>query len=366
MRGTVKWWFIYHEQKFWWLGSLAIVFLTYIGNQTKLSHRITYAKVRATRETDVFFVRGKNRDVCVWWLYMKDACDYHDETMTWKSCDCHNGHSGVPNHQPHDCLLKRPFRCRSKKTSLDMGKFYQYQTTTKHNKAQTVIDSWCMVMYILRTTDMNKSKHNTAYAYLMTYCISLSYWAQVMLICVKTGTSHHLNQCWLIVKWILRNKYQWHFNQNAKTSIEENTFEYGVCDMSPILLRGQFVKGICNSPSFQNSPSVFQNMVSKWLATLLPASQKQYLNILVNYHIFLLIEAEWRICVSKLSILGSDNGLSPGRRQAIIETNAGILLIWALGTHFSEILIEINTFSFKKMHLKMSGKWRPFVSASVC
>ena len=33
------------------------------------------------------------------------------------------------------------------------------------------------------------------------------------------------------------------------------------------------------------------------------------------------------ICVSKLTIIGSDNGLSPDRRQAIIWTNAGILLI---------------------------------------
>ena len=33
------------------------------------------------------------------------------------------------------------------------------------------------------------------------------------------------------------------------------------------------------------------------------------------------------ICVGKLTIIGSDNGLSPGRRQAIIWTNAGILLI---------------------------------------
>ena len=33
------------------------------------------------------------------------------------------------------------------------------------------------------------------------------------------------------------------------------------------------------------------------------------------------------ICVSKLTIIGSDNGLSPGRRQAIIWTYAGILLI---------------------------------------
>ena len=67
------------------------------------------------------------------------------------------------------------------------------------------------------------------------------------------------------------------------------------------------------------------------------------------------------ICVGKLTIIGSDNGLSPGQRQAIIWTDAGILLIGPLGTNFSEILIEILTFSFKKMHLKMSsGKWRPF------
>ena len=67
------------------------------------------------------------------------------------------------------------------------------------------------------------------------------------------------------------------------------------------------------------------------------------------------------ICVGKLIIIGSDNGLSPGRRQAIIWTNAGILLIGPLGTNFIEILIGIQTFSFKKMHLKMSSaKWRPF------
>ena len=67
------------------------------------------------------------------------------------------------------------------------------------------------------------------------------------------------------------------------------------------------------------------------------------------------------ICVGKLTIFGSDNGLSPGRHRAIIWTNAGILLIWSLGTNFNEILIGIQTFSFKKMHLKMaSAKWRPF------
>ena len=61
------------------------------------------------------------------------------------------------------------------------------------------------------------------------------------------------------------------------------------------------------------------------------------------------------ICVSKLTIIGSENGLSPGRRQAIIWTNTGILLIRTLGTNFSEILSEIRAFSFKKMHVKISS-----------
>ena len=65
------------------------------------------------------------------------------------------------------------------------------------------------------------------------------------------------------------------------------------------------------------------------------------------------------ICVSKLTIIGSDNGLSPGRRQAVIRTNAGILLIWPIGIHFSEISVEIHTFPFKQMCWKMSSaKWR--------
>ena len=67
------------------------------------------------------------------------------------------------------------------------------------------------------------------------------------------------------------------------------------------------------------------------------------------------------LCISILNFIGSDNGLEPVRWQAIIWTNDGILLIGPLGTNFSEILIEIHTFSFKKMHFKrLSGKWQPF------
>ena len=67
------------------------------------------------------------------------------------------------------------------------------------------------------------------------------------------------------------------------------------------------------------------------------------------------------ICIGKLAIIGSDNGLPPGRRQTINSTNAAILLITPLGTNFSEILIGIQTCSLKNMHFKMSSaKWCPF------
>ena len=65
--------------------------------------------------------------------------------------------------------------------------------------------------------------------------------------------------------------------------------------------------------------------------------------------------------VGILTIIGSDNGLSPDWRQAIIWIIDGILLIGPLGINFNEILIKILIFSFKKIHLKVpSTKWRPF------
>ena len=75
----------------------------------------------------------------------------------------------------------------------------------------------------------------------------------------------------------------------------------------------------------------------------------------------MMIRSLTHICVIRLTIIGSDNGLSPGQRQAIIWINAGILLIGPLGTNFKETLIDIYTFSLRKMHFRMSsGKWLPF------
>ena len=100
-------------------------------------------------------------------------------------------------------------------------------------------------------------------------------------------------------------------------------------------------------------------LAQEFCETLLPTDDDDYQNIGTSGL------THWgrvtHICVSKLTFIGSDNGLSPDRCQAIIWTNAGLLLIGPLGTNFSEILIEILTFSFQKMHLKVSSaKRRPF------
>ena len=67
------------------------------------------------------------------------------------------------------------------------------------------------------------------------------------------------------------------------------------------------------------------------------------------------------------AIIGSDNGLSPKRRQPIIWTNDGLLPIRPPGTYFNDILFKIQTFSFKKMHLKMlSAKMAAIFSRPQC
>ena len=126
--------------------------------------------------------------------------------------------------------------------------------------------------------------------------------------------SHYLNQWWFIVNKSHRNTIQWNLNKNTTTFIQENL-----------------------------------NISS--------ANCKPYCS---GFHVLTHCGRMTHICISTLTRHYSDNGLLPGRRQAIIWTNAGILLIGTFGTNFSEILIKICTFSFKKIHLKMSGKWRPF------
>ena len=72
------------------------------------------------------------------------------------------------------------------------------------------------------------------------------------------------------------------------------------------------------------------------------------------------------ICIRKVTIIGSANGLSPGWHQTIIRTNSRILLIGPLGTNLSEtlnrnlnIFFQENTFEniIWKMVALLSSSW---------
>ena len=134
--------------------------------------------------------------------------------------------------------------------------------------------------------------------------------------CCLTIPIYYLNQCWLTINGVLCHSLE---------TISQQVFKISICKMS---LKNPLIELLPHLPGV--------NQLIHW-------GQATH------------------IWVSKLTIIGSDNGLSPDRHQAIIWTNTGLLLIGPLGTNFSEILIAILTFSFKKMRLKVSSaKRRPF------
>ena len=115
---------------------------------------------------------------------------------------------------------------------------------------------------------------------------------------------------------------------------------------------------------YNQSQSITRSWTKYWSSLMLKQATLNFLCMFIYTELFTLL-THWgwvtHMCVVKSNINGSNNGLSPGQCQAIIGTNAVILLIGPLGTNFSEIVIEIQTFSFKKMHLKvLSAKLRPF------
>ena len=147
--------------------------------------------------------------------------------------------------------------------------------------------------------------------------------------------NHYLKQCWLILKGVA-------WRHQAINSIN--------VDLSSNVFCGIYLRAI-SLELLLNWIHIMWSDIT--LCKLLPHFPE--VNGLTHWG------RVTHICVSKQTIIGSDNGLSPGRRQSIIWTNAGTLLIGPLGTNFSEILIEIYIFSFKKMYLKMSlGNWQPF------
>ena len=178
------------------------------------------------------------------------------------------------------------------------------------------------------------------------------------------GLGYELNICWLLMAW-------WWLS----TSPYAKQIEGWLCDITIIntwwLLMSRHLVGPRTFAAIglfglheMVSVSSCQGAVEKW-ASLYWKILQEYLSVVVRL-------THWgrvtHICVSKLTITSSHNGLSPERRQAITWPNAGVYLIESLGTNFSEILIGIHTFSFKKNSFEnvICEMASIFVSASMC
>ena len=116
---------------------------------------------------------------------------------------------------------------------------------------------------------------------------------------------------------------------------------------------------VCLSPLFDNASSI----VSQWnCQKQLPLTKfisVQKANVTRRQSLTLWGRVTY-ICVCKQAIIGSDNGLSPGRCQTI-WANTGVLLIGDLGTNFNAISSKIYTFSWMKIHMQMSSaNWWAF------
>ena len=151
-------------------------------------------------------------------------------------------------------------------------------------------------------------------------------------------TSHYLNQCWNIVNWTLMNKLNWNFKWNLHIFAQDNTVENVAWKMSAILSRPQCVKLLVlylfwiNQENkvimkYVSNISVYYNAWAK--------KKKNPSNLYCNQTPKLLVSScsglypihwsqvltHWgrvtHICVSKLIIIGSGNGLSTGWRQTI-------------------------------------------------
>ena len=171
-----------------------------------------------------------------------------------------------------------------------------------------------------------------------------------------------------------RTKLQWNWNTNSKYFIEENAFpndhKMAAILFTPQCGNKQWKKvtnygSRCSCCQFIIIDGVLKAANEEdWCAIVLARCQtynifgKIYTRLLLYF-----VLTHWgrvtHVCVGSLAIISPNNGLSPGRRQDIICTNAGILWIGPLVTNFSEILIKLYIFLFKKIPLKLSsGNWR--------
>ena len=155
--------------------------------------------------------------------------------------------------------------------------------------------------------------------------------------------SHYLSQCYNIVNWTLRNKIQWNLTQNSYIFIQENAFENVVWKMADILSRLQYIRPFRTSFGETQCDDCLNQYVFENIDRILFRAQcvntlrmrqngphfpndifkcvSLYENVWISIKISLKFVP--KVPINNIPALGSDNGLAPSRRQAIIWTNDG-------------------------------------------
>ena len=182
------------------------------------------------------------------------------------------------------------------------------------------------------------------------------------------------------------NKQQWFQNISATWSIMEMTIiemvhQYSLAKYDQICfailakvfyLRQQpifnplwsFITQVIQS-LVPNRISYISNVLETWTLTadIFLVKYNNLINIKSSLHVPPLTHwgRKMHICIDNLTINASENLLVTWLALSHYLNQCWNTINWTQGTNFSEIVIEIHTFSFKKTHLKMSSsKWSPF------
>ena len=117
------------------------------------------------------------------WDLNKMACIWQN-ILQWR----HNGHDSVSNHQPHDCLLNRLFRHRSKKiwkfrvTGLCAGN----STETGDFPAQMAANAESTSIWWRNHEILNANFFVQIIVFCLQFCFQGSYYNKLPLVQVKT------------------------------------------------------------------------------------------------------------------------------------------------------------------------------------
>ena len=171
-------------------------------------------------------------------------------SLQWR----HNERDGVSTHQPHECLLNRSFRRRSKKTSklcvtgLCAGNSpWPVNSPSKGPLTRKKFPFDDVIIYFTSYLGLYSQSGKTSYCQISSSLETARF--DVIMIELPLKLDRHLDSSAADVPvkfqsdmMTLRNKLQWNLNQNIKVFIHENASEYIVCKKAAILSSEGWVK----------------------------------------------------------------------------------------------------------------------------